>query len=83
MNRQLTLLLQHTIIRMCMEGAQPRRNAYQFERCLLVEEEKLVVQFYLVLGDLGYPLRVSIVKAFASAILLCKPGFLDPQLGGN
>jgi hypothetical protein len=87
-NRQFALLLRYTVFHTLttlqnrIKGAQPYQKAHEFEQRLSVEE-KAVVQFCLVLDDLCHRLRVSTVKAFASALLPRKPGFPDPQPGEN
>jgi hypothetical protein len=52
-----------------LQGAQPRVEAHQSEQILSVEEEKSIVRFCEALDDLGHPLKVKMVKAFAMSLL--------------
>jgi hypothetical protein len=61
-----------------LQGAQPRTEAHHNEQVLSVEEEKAIVRFCETLDDLGHPLRGSLVKAFAMALL---PNARRRQLG--
>jgi len=60
-------------------GAQPRVEAHQYEQILSVEEEKSMVRFYEALDDVGHPLKVKRVMAFAMSLL--PPG--RQQQGGK
>jgi len=52
-----------------LQGAQPRVEAHQSEQILSVEEEKSIVRFCETLDDLGHPLEVKMVKAFAMSLI--------------
>jgi len=65
----LTLGIPYGTLRDQSRGAQPRSAAHEKEQLLTVEEGKSIVRFCETLDDLGHPLQVKMVKAFAMSLL--------------
>jgi hypothetical protein len=63
-----------------LQGVQSRVEAHQSEQILSVEEEESIVRFCEPLDDLGHPLKVMMVKAFAMSLL---PPGQRRQLGNH
>jgi hypothetical protein len=68
----------YSTLRDRLRGAQPRSAAHEKEQLLTLEEEKSIVRFCETLDDLGHPLQVKMVKAFAMSLL---PPHRRRQLG--
>jgi len=59
----------YTTLQNRLRGRQPHQEAHQKQQLLTVEQERSIVRFCVALDDLGHPLKLPLVKQFASSLL--------------
>jgi hypothetical protein len=56
-------------VRNRLRGTKTRQESHKNQQLLTVEEEKAIVRFCLTLDDWGHPLKLPMIKEFATALL--------------
>ena len=56
-------------VRNRLRGTKTRQESHQNQQLLTVEEEKAIVRLCLALDDWGHPLKLPMIKEFATALL--------------
>jgi len=60
-------------VRNRLRGTKTRQESHRSQQLLTVEEEKAIVRLCLTLDDWGHPLKLPMIKEFATALLSESP----------